>query len=230
MIYFTVKPKQGGEMQSLFQKIYDWLNHQMEWRLAAMVPRRVTPNMITVFRAVLGAPIIVLVLFDFNSSALTLFIFAGILDYVDGALARGRKEITEFGKFLDPICDKLYFLTLASALGTGLFVEQKLSFLPLVIAALCGLHVAAENWLMCIRVADFASNASGKNGKIELKAPIAGKLKTTLQLIGLGAIVLSFPRPNTPLAAIAAASLALALPFAIRSIVHKKNQRKKPQK
>ena len=44
--------------------------------------------------------------------ALAVFIVASITDFIDGYIARTRKQISDFGKFLDPLADKL--LTLAA--------------------------------------------------------------------------------------------------------------------
>ena len=59
--------------------------------------------------------------FTFKLLALIVFIFAAVSDYLDGYLAKKRNEITNFGKFMDPIADKI--LTIAAFLA---FVEMKL--------------------------------------------------------------------------------------------------------
>jgi CDP-diacylglycerol--glycerol-3-phosphate 3-phosphatidyltransferase len=47
-----------------------------------------------------------------NVVALVLFIFASITDLVDGQIARRRNQVTDFGKFMDPLADKV--LTIAA--------------------------------------------------------------------------------------------------------------------
>ncbi|HET6407269.1 MAG TPA: CDP-diacylglycerol--glycerol-3-phosphate 3-phosphatidyltransferase [Chthoniobacteraceae bacterium] len=42
-----------------------------------------------------------------NATGLVLFILAGITDYLDGAIARSRGLITDFGKLMDPLADKI---------------------------------------------------------------------------------------------------------------------------
>lgn len=100
--------------------------------------------------------------------SLALFIFASITDYIDGHIARTRNQVTDFGKFLDPLADKL-----------------------LVIAAMCmfcqwGMMPA---WaLMLVLTREFAVTglrlvAVGK-GKV-IAAGKSGKIKTASTMVGL---------------------------------------------
>ncbi len=108
-------------------------------------------------------------------SALAVFIIASITDYVDGHIARTRNQVTDFGKFLDPLADKL-----------------------LVIAAMCmfcqwGMMPA---WaLMLVLTREFAVTglrlvAVGK-GKV-IAAGWSGKVKTASTMIGL-CVWMAFP-------------------------------------
>lgn len=69
------------------------------------------PNKITIFRACLIPIFLVLMLVpsipNGNWWALVIFIFASISDFLDGYLARKHKLVTNFGKFMDPLADKL---------------------------------------------------------------------------------------------------------------------------
>ena len=107
--------------------------------------------------------------------ALGLFIIASITDYIDGHIARTRNQVTDFGKFLDPLADKL-----------------------LVIAAMCmfcqwGMMPA---WaLMLVLTREFAVTglrlvAVGK-GKV-IAAGWSGKVKTATTMISL-CVWMAFP-------------------------------------
>ena len=68
------------------------------------------PNAITTLRIVL-APVATLLLLQSDTSsrlfAMAVFLVAALSDLADGALARQRGEVTDFGKLVDPIADKL---------------------------------------------------------------------------------------------------------------------------
>ena len=76
------------------------------------------PNKLTIFRVILIVPFIILLLggqagwfgentFVTDMIALAIFIIASLTDLIDGKIARKYNLITDFGKFLDPIADKL---------------------------------------------------------------------------------------------------------------------------
>src|SRR4051812_23984930 len=71
------------------------------------------PNALTVGRIV-ATPLIAVLPF-FNSATLRLvafilFVLAAVTDYIDGHLARSRKEETDLGRLLDPLADKLLLI------------------------------------------------------------------------------------------------------------------------
>lgn len=69
-----------------------------------------TSNKITISRIFLAFIFVYFLYADFMLSkmiALLIFICASITDFLDGYLARKRNEVTEFGKFIDPIADKI---------------------------------------------------------------------------------------------------------------------------
>lgn len=77
-----------------------------------------TPNKLTIIRMVLVPIFMLLLLWQFkwhSLAALLVFIAASLTDMFDGKIARKRGLVTDFGKFLDPIADKM--LTTAAFLG-----------------------------------------------------------------------------------------------------------------
>lgn len=69
-----------------------------------------TANKLTLFRVVLIPIFLLLLYLDFPGHklwALAVFILASLTDLVDGYVARHYNQITDFGKFMDPLADKL---------------------------------------------------------------------------------------------------------------------------
>ena len=69
------------------------------------------PNKLTIFRVILIPFFVVLLLFDITAYdkwiALAIFIVASLTDFLDGYIARKYNLVTNFGKFMDPLADKL---------------------------------------------------------------------------------------------------------------------------
>ena len=79
------------------------------------------PNKITIFRIILVPFMLIIPLFNIstrflginvgNIIILAIFLIASFTDFLDGYLARKNNLVTNFGKFLDPIADKLLVIT-----------------------------------------------------------------------------------------------------------------------
>lgn len=137
------------------------------------------PNKLTIFRIIL-VPIMVIIpfiplegiLFNIPITWLLVtlvFVIASITDKLDGYLARSRNEVTTFGKFLDPIADKI--LVLAAMI---MLVES--SRLPAWIPII----VLFREFV----VSGYRLIAVEKSGNV-IAASIWGKLKTVTQMLGL---------------------------------------------
>ena len=141
------------------------------------------PNKLTILRILL-VPIMVIipylkiqgVFLDIPISFLIMeliFIIASITDKLDGTIARKRNLVTTFGKFLDPIADKILVLA-------ALIILVELGKIP--------------GWIPIIVlfrefvVSGYRLIAVGNGGKV-IAASIWGKLKTVTQMI---AIILAF--------------------------------------
>jgi CDP-diacylglycerol--glycerol-3-phosphate 3-phosphatidyltransferase len=97
-----------------------------------------------------------------------IFIVASITDKLDGYIARSRNQVTTFGKFLDPIADKILVLT-------AMIILVEYGRLPAWIPVI----VMFREFL----VSGFRLVASGKGTVIA--ASVWGKLKTVTQMIAL---------------------------------------------
>lgn len=119
-----------------------------------------TANKLTVFRIVLIPFFVIFMLTDFTQynrlTALIIFVVASLTDQLDGHIARKQNMVTAFGKFMDPIADKLLVssaLICLTALGeipawaviVIILREFAISGLRLV-AAESGNAIAAAGW------------------------------------------------------------------------------------
>lgn len=141
------------------------------------------PNKLTVFRIILVPVMVIVSLLNIQGSFLSIpikmlildliFVIAAITDKLDGYYARKNNQVTTFGKFLDPIADKI--IVIAAMI---LLVEmQKLpSWIPIIV-------VFRE-----FVVSGYRLIAVQNDGKV-IAANVWGKLKTVTQMI---AIILMF--------------------------------------
>lgn len=134
------------------------------------------PNALTMSRLGLAAVLMALLSIDFpyfKSLALATFIVAGITDYLDGYLARNVYGVSDFGKLMDPLTDKV--LVCAAFVG---FVE-----LQLVPAWIVVLIIAREFLVTGLRLLAISK------GEI-IAAGQWGKHKTVWQIVGIVLILL----------------------------------------
>ena len=130
-----------------------------------------TANKLTVLR-ILMIPAMMIVLYigfpHSNIVAMGIFIAAGLTDIADGYIARNKGQITDFGKFLDPLADKI--LVLAAMLW---FVEQG------TFPAWAAIIVISREFLVtALRLLAIAQ-------KRVMAAELSGKIKTLVTMICL---------------------------------------------
>ena len=147
------------------------------------------PNFLTLFR-VLCIPIIaILIIVKTNQTfvvfAFWLFILSAITDYLDGLTARKLNQMTEFGKVLDPIADKLMTVILLCALyGSEIGSDYPLTFgVPMI------LIIFREIFISGLR--EHINKASGI-----LQVSWLAKIKTAFQLVAIGTLIGSLAFPN----------------------------------
>lgn len=75
------------------------------------------PNLVSLFRVVLVAPLLVTILLGRNETALVIAGVAGVSDAIDGYLARRFRWQSRLGSILDPVADKLMLVGCLIALG-----------------------------------------------------------------------------------------------------------------
>lgn len=136
-------------------------------------------NKLTVFRMILVPIIVIVSLINIQGTWLgigisfwimnLIFIVASLTDKLDGYIARSRNQVTTFGKFLDPLADKILVLT------TMIILVEKGS-----IPAWIPIIVLAREFI----VSGYRLVAVEKGGKV-VAASIWGKLKTVTQMLAI---------------------------------------------
>ena len=134
------------------------------------------PNKLSILR-VICIPVIVILLYMKGDAcriaAGILFILASLTDFLDGYIARKHQLITDFGKFIDPVADKLLVLTtLIMLLHLGLTEAWVVIIVLSRELAVDGLRLVAVT-----------------QGKV-IAASSLGKIKTTCQMILIIATIL----------------------------------------
>jgi phosphatidylglycerophosphate synthase len=79
-------------------------------RFVLLFPRWITPMQLSLLRLALALPIIYFLLHDQRLIALIIFLFSAFLDLIDGPLARVTNRVSDLGKLLDPLADKVMVL------------------------------------------------------------------------------------------------------------------------
>lgn len=134
------------------------------------------PNKLTLFRIFLIPIFIIVMMINIPSKfliACIIFIIASVTDAMDGHIARKYNLITDFGKFMDPLADKLLVI---SALTTMIEYGLVASWMVIII-------VARELTVSILRA------IASADGKV-IAASSGGKLKTISQMIAIVVLLL----------------------------------------
>lgn len=142
-----------------------------------------TANKITVLRIILVPVFMVLLYLGQTYWALAVYIVACVSDFVDGKIARKYNQITDFGKFMDPLADKMLVLA-----AMCYFVE--IGLIPGWVVAVVLLREFGVSGLRLLAV---------EQG-IVIAAAWSGKIKTGVTMVALGVLILAgqpwFPAPE----------------------------------
>ena len=135
------------------------------------------PNLLTLARILLVPVLVVVLLTELEGKefiGLIVFLVAALTDFLDGFLARRRRQITNLGKLLDPAADKI--LTSAAFIS---LVELRL----------------VPAWMVVVVVArEFAVSALRSVAALQgrtIAASSAAKLKTALQIAAISLAIVS---------------------------------------
>jgi len=145
------------------------------------------PNKLTIFRMILIVPFIILLLggnagwfpntFVTDMIALAIFIIASLTDLIDGKIARKYNLVTNFGKFMDPIADKLLVCA-------ALIILIELGRIPSwVVVIIIGREFIISGFRLI----------ASDNGVV-IAASYWGKFKTTFQMVMVCLMIANIPQ------------------------------------
>ncbi len=145
------------------------------------------PNKLTILRVIL-IPVFLLILFLLPAPnnryiAVVIFIAASLTDFLDGYLARKWHMVSNFGKFMDPLADKLLVMA-------ALVSMVQLGDLPSWVVILI---LAREFAITGFRTLAMEAN-------IVMAASWWGKVKTTVQMLMIILVLLDLPFAGIPVA------------------------------
>lgn len=158
------------------------------------------PNKLTLLRVVLIPVFVVLLLLEggqnytLRIAALIVFCIASFTDFLDGQIARRNNLVTNFGKFMDPLADKLL---VCSALICMIELGQMPSWYVITV-------IAREFIISGFRL------VAADNG-IVIAASWWGKFKTTFQMFTVILLILNIPALHTVTMIVAGIAFVLTL-------------------
>lgn len=133
-------------------------------------------NFLTFTRILLTLPLVVAIIQGKFEIALIIAIIGALSDMLDGKVARLNGEVTNLGKILDPLADKIFILSALIAL-----VEvNRISSLPVILLLLRELSVS------------FMRSVAVGQGLI-IEASLLGKLKTSLEFLTVILLLYNYP-------------------------------------
>ena len=136
-----------------------------------------TPNVITYLRILLIPIFVVFLLLDMpykNYIAAFIFIILSLSDALDGYIARKHRKVTNIGKIIDPIADKLL---IAAAL---IFLIGRIQLWMAIVIIVRELVITIARILFLPK-------------KVVIPASILGKVKTISQIVAIVAVILNAP-------------------------------------
>ena len=161
------------------------------------------PNKLTLLRICLIPVFVILMLSQVSNFFLIsciIFIIASITDFLDGKIARKYNLVTDFGKFMDPLADKLLVL---SALICMIEYDLVAGWMVIII-------VARELTVSILRA------IAADNGKV-IAASGGGKIKTTSQMIAIILLLIGANYSNSQIVFVGTIAMFIATIFTLYS-------------
>ena len=132
-----------------------------------------TANKITVMRIILVPVFMLLLYLGCTYWALAVYIIACLSDFVDGRIARKYNQVTDFGKFMDPLADKMLVLAaMCYFVDNGLMAGWVVALVLLREFGVSGLRLLAV-----------------EQGTV-IAAAWSGKIKTFITMVALGILII----------------------------------------
>jgi len=190
-----------NKIEKFLEKIDSYRDKALFVFIKPYWPRKIIPNYITSIRVIIGVILFVL-LFTFSVEEkwiiVWLFIIGMLTDFIDGPIARGTSQVTEFGAMLDSTADRVLILPIA--------------FYSLL----------AEKWLLLALVLTEIANGlfslHFKSKEIYLESNIFGKTKMLLLCIVFAGILIYWPESPSIYFVIL---LWCSIPLSVLSIISK---------
>ena len=158
------------------------------------------PNKLTILRVIMIPFFVATLLYDGGANqnmryvAAALFIIASLTDMLDGKIARKYNLVTNFGKFMDPLADKLL---VCSALICMIELRELPAWMVIII-------ISREFIISGFRL------VASDNGVV-IAASYWGKFKTTFQMVGVVLLIFNIPALSTLTTIIVWIALALTV-------------------
>ncbi len=133
-------------------------------------------NIITIVRIIMVPFVLVILLTEMQNKefiAFAIFVIAAVTDSIDGYVARKYNQVSDLGKFLDPLADKLL---VTAALIALVYLQEVETWVAAII-------ILRELFISVFRFYYLVNNAS-------FSASLPAKLKTTFQIVALAILII----------------------------------------
>jgi CDP-diacylglycerol--glycerol-3-phosphate 3-phosphatidyltransferase len=178
-----------------------WHDRLLDRTVLRMFPKNILPNHVTAFRFAATPIVALLMFFEQYQIGLIAFLIVAFSDAIDGAMARTRNQVTEWGKIYDPLADKIL-------IGSMVFIIV-LRYIDIFASAIIVFLEVVFIFLAWRRLK--------KGGHVQ--ANIWGKIKMILQVSGVIFLLLSIVFNLADLLPLVSGTFYLAIAFAVMSLV-----------